>query len=110
MWIVVSFIKTNNIADCYVLYKSNNIYQVKNIVKINDMDKIIILCNIFLSKKPFYETPINSNIFNIYEVNNLSDELTLINLDEIKRKNMIIKLNDGQKIYVPILHSYSCYL
>lgn len=38
----------------------------------------------------------------------MSDELTLINLDEIKRKIMLIKLNDGQKISVPILHSHNC--
>jgi len=101
-------IKTNNIADCYVLCKNNNIYQVKNIVNVDDMDKIVILGNIFLSKKPFYETPINSNIFNIYEVDNLSDELTLINLDEIKRKTMLVKFNDGQKISVPLLHSHNC--
>lgn len=32
-------IKTNNIADCYVMCKNNNIFQVKNIVNVNDMDK-----------------------------------------------------------------------
>lgn len=63
-------LKTNNIADCYVLCKNSNIYQVKNIVNVNDMNKIGILGNVFLSKKPFYKTPINSNIFNIYEVDN----------------------------------------
>lgn len=72
------------------------------------MNKIVILGNIFLSKKSFYETPINSNIFNIYEVDNLSDELTLINLDEIKIKTMLVKLNDGKKISVPLLHSHNC--
>lgn len=80
-------IKTNTVADCYVLSIKNNIFQVKNIVNIKSTNKIALIGKVFQRQKPFYDTPISSTVFNVYEVDCLSKHLTFLFLDEIKKKN-----------------------
>jgi len=65
-------IKTTKTADCYVLIISNYVVKVINIAHLYTM---CIIGNKFSSKKPYYEQPINSEIFNKHEVDKLSKHM-----------------------------------
>lgn len=52
----------------------------------------------FLSKNPYYEQSINSEIFNIiYEVYKLSEYMCIIHFEKLKKK-----------IAIPIIHTNYC--
>lgn len=62
----------------------------------------------FLSKKPYYEQPINSEVFNIYEVDNLSEEMCIVHLEDLKKKIMLVDTLDKRRIAIPIIHTNHC--
>lgn len=67
--------------------------------------------NTFLSKKPYYEQPINSEIFNIYEVDKLSEYKRIIHFEELqkkKKKKIMLVDNWTKKITTPIIHTNHC--
>jgi len=55
-------------------------------------------------KSMLYEKPIDSTIFDIFVVKNLSHSLRTWNVSEIKKKVMLIKI-DGLSIAMSIVHT-----
>lgn len=55
-------------------------------------------------KELYYDSPISSTVFNIYEVDDLSSSYLYWSFDNIKNKVMVIEW-DGKKIAIPIIHS-----
>jgi len=101
-------IKTHNNAHNFLVSKNHKIFQVKNIVEVDNTNKIALVGHKFLSKNSYYEQHIDSYIFNIYKVDCLSSQITVIFLEEIKKKVMLVELKDGTKIAVPLIHSQNC--
>jgi len=101
-------IKTTKAADCYVLTNSNDIVKVINIAHIKNINIAVLMGKTFLSKKPYYEQPINSEVFNIYEVDNLSEEMGIVHFEELKKKIMLLDTLDKKRIAIPIIHTNHC--
>jgi len=95
-------------ADCYVLTIINDVVKVINIAHIKDTKILVLIGKIFLLKKPYYEQSINSEVFNIYEVDNLSEHLCIIHFEELKKKVMLVDKLDNKKIAIPVMHTNHC--
>lgn len=101
-------IKTTKAADCYVLTIRNDVVKVINVAHVKDINIAVLIGKTFLSKKPYYEQPINSEVFNIYEVDNLSEHMCIIHFEELKKKIMLVDTLDKKKIAIPIIHTNLC--
>jgi len=98
-------IKVDKIADSFFLTKTFDVVKVYNIVTLNSTyNDIIIVGKVFETKRAFYESPISSTVFNIYEVDDLSYSYLYWSFDNIKNKVMMIEW-DSKKIAIPIIHS-----
>lgn len=53
-----------------------------------------------------YDEPVDSTIFDIFIVKDLSSNLKSWNSSEIKKKKMMIVIHNGLSIAMPIIHSY----
>lgn len=96
-------IKTTCMADQFILTIDNNIMKVLNIAHTKDTNEVVFIGKIFQSKRPFYVQPLSSDIFNIYIVDNLSDELCWIPMKNLKKKVMLLE-KCNEKIALPIIH------
>lgn len=68
----------------------------------NEIDKIILIAKKFEHKEDFNKHPINSSYFGIYIVKQLSANLSLWFISEIKKKVMIFLLEE-KLIAIPFL-------
>lgn len=89
--------------DCYILSKSGEVVKCMNIINTTHQG-IIILGKVFNSVLPYYNKPMDSSIFNIFVVRNISDTLKHWILTDIKKKIMIIQHAD-QIIAIPLIHT-----
>lgn len=100
-------IDIKSIASCYIGFiKEKQLYMCKvvNICFINSVNVLIV--KFFSSIEPFFDNPINSIKLEIAIVNNLSNELVSINLNNINiKKYMILTNAKSLKIAYPVLHS-----
>lgn len=78
-----------------------------NIAYIPDSNKTVIVGKTYLSIKPYCEDPINSNILNIYLVEDWLNELIVIFLNQIKYKVILFDISEAKKITFPIMHTGS---
>lgn len=97
-------LKIKNNADSYFISNKNEIVKLINIRYTNETDKIILIGKKFEHKKDFYKQPINSSHFGIFIVKQLSTNLSLWSISEIKKKVMIFFFEE-KLIAIPFLHS-----
>lgn len=89
--------------ESYVLTKSGYIIKCLNIVKTPN-NKIMIIGKPFERKKSLFEKPVDSKIFNIFTVQNLSENLKCFEDCDIHKK-MLFLVHNGQSIVMPIVHT-----
>lgn len=88
---------------CLILDKFKiNVAKCINII--NTANGIVIMGKMFDSVIPYFESPIDSSVFNIFIVNNLSNILKQWKLTDIKKKLMFIQYAD-EMITMPIIHT-----
>ncbi|KAF0704492.1 Uncharacterized protein FWK35_00026665 [Aphis craccivora] len=80
--------------------------KVLNIYHTKDTNEIVFIGKMFQSKRPFYIQPLSSDIFNIYVVDNLSNELCWIPMKNFKKKVRLLE-KCNEKIALPIIHSFN---
>lgn len=95
-------INTLNNRENVILTISGQIVKCVNIAHHNN--KAIFVGQEFLQKYPVYNSPICSTKLDIYHVNNLSDTNSFWDINEIKKKMIIINFKN-QLIVIPIKHS-----
>lgn len=89
----------------YILTTSGEIVKVFNIVQTQGQNnKIMIIGRSFETKTALYEKPVDSTIFNIFVVNNLSEQLRCWEDCEIHKKLLFLK-HSGNLIVMPIIHT-----
>lgn len=96
-------VNVDNEKDCYILSKFGEVVKCMNIINTTHHG-IIILGKVFNSVLPYYNKPMDSSIFNIFIVRNISDTLKHWILTDIKKKIMIIQHAD-QIIAIPLIHT-----
>lgn len=96
--------KVDKIADSFFLTKTFDVVKVYNIVTLNSTYNDIIFGKVFETKRAFYDSPISSTVFNIYEVDDLPSSYLYWSFDNIKNKVMMIEWDD-KKIAIKIIHS-----
>lgn len=88
--------------DCYILSKAGEVVKCINII--NTANGIVIIGKMFDLVLPYFESPVNSSIFSIFLVNNLSNTSKQWKLSDIKKKLMFILYGD-EMITMPIIHT-----
>lgn len=71
---------------------------------VQTQNKIILIGRIFERKKSLYKNPVNSRLFNILIVNNLSKTLKYWNYFEIDKK-VILLTHEDLLIAMPVMHT-----
>jgi len=100
----VGKIKINISVDkeSYILAKNEEVVKCLNIVHIQN--NIILIGKKFELKTMLYEKPMDSTKFDIFIVKNLSDDLKIWDISEIKKKVMLIYDGKSSKS-MPIIHT-----
>lgn len=100
-------LKTNTDKDSYILTNCGQIIKCVNIahnIQTLNSKVPVIVGKQFLNMLPAYTKPLCSTILNIYKINNLSCNLKIWNITDIKYKMMVIKFKD-YTVAMPILHT-----
>lgn len=79
-------VKTHIEADSYLITKDNKIIKVINIIDNNKNSNLVILCKKFENGLPLFRNPIESIKLDMYVVSNLSTELNVYYMKDIKKK------------------------
>lgn len=95
-------IKTHVEADSYLITKENIIIKVVNIM--NYSNDVIILCKQFEKIEPLFRNPISSYMLDMYVVSQLSSELNVFHIQDIKKKMCIFPSNNNL-IALPLIHT-----
>lgn len=53
----------------------------------------------------FFETPIRSNVLNIYQSDGKTNSIRSYNISKVKCKMISIPLNDSDSVFIPLLHT-----
>ncbi|KAF0732693.1 Uncharacterized protein FWK35_00028767 [Aphis craccivora] len=103
--LIKNTLKLNTKVDreSYILTKSGEIIKCLNIVKTSN-NKIIIIGKSFERKTSLFEKPVDSKIFNIFIVQNLSENLKCFEDCEIHKK-MLFLVHNENSIVMPIVHT-----
>jgi len=59
---------------------------------------------LYKKKKQFYNNPVDSSLFDIYLVDQLSEELNELNINNVKKKVMVVTHN-SKSIALPLINS-----
>lgn len=93
-------------SDSYILTKSGDVFKCFNFVNTHGGNNVVIIGKIFKDKHSFYQIPIESSLFNIYIVKNLSRNFTFLMSSEMDCKIMLLNYyNDS--IALPVIHTMS---
>lgn len=97
-------LKTNVDADSYFCTINNEIVKLINIAhSTTNIENIVLIGRKFKEKTDFYVQPIKSSHLGIFSVKNLSKNLMCWNVNDVKKKVMILSYKNEQ-IVVPLLH------
>lgn len=88
--------------ESYILTKKGKVVKYLNIVQLEN--EIVLIGKIFEKNTMLYKKPVDSKIFDIFIVDNISNSLKSWNISELKKKVMLI-IHDGISIAMPILHT-----
>ena len=80
----------------------NNIFQVRNVATVNK--SIILICQKFGSKEPFFQYPLDSSKLNVVVVRNLEQDLVHFPTEEISAKVVLLPYKDGY-VSIPVIHT-----
>jgi len=96
-------LNVSNNSDCYILTKSNDVFKCFNFVNTYD-DNVVIIGRIFEEKHTFYKKPVDTSVFNINIVKNLSRNFCFLDSSEIYCKIMLLN-NCNSSIALPVIHT-----
>lgn len=96
-------INTSVIKESYVLTNNRKVVKCLNFVKTNQ-GSIKLVGTAFEIIIPLYKKPVDSTIFDIYIVKNLSNKLSCWDYLDIKKKIMLIE-HENNLIAMPIIHT-----
>ncbi|KAF0751214.1 Uncharacterized protein FWK35_00016045 [Aphis craccivora] len=97
------FIKVDIRADSFIMTNSKLIVKCVNIIQ-NSLGEIKLIGYSFNKQKPFYNTPIDSSVFDIYIVEDINKTLNCWKLTDIYKKVMLITFNTIE-VAIPIFHT-----
>jgi len=98
-------LNVSNNSDCYILTKSNDVFKCFNFVNTHD-NNVVIIGKIFEEKHKFYKKPVESSVFNINIVKNLSRNFIFLDSSEIDFKIMLLNYCNSS-IALPVIHTKS---
>jgi hypothetical protein len=90
-------------VNSYFCTKKHEIVKLVNITYSKISGNVILIGRQFKEKENFFLQPINSSLFVIYRVKNLSNNLKHWDISEAKTKMIIMPCND-ELVAVPLLH------
>jgi len=96
-------IKVDIRADSFIMTNSKLIVKCVNIIQ-NSLGEIKLIGYSFNKQKPFYNTPIDSSVFDIYIVEDINKTLNCWKLTDIYKKVMLITFNTIE-VAIPIFHT-----
>jgi len=95
---------TTKEPNCYFSTQSGEIVKITEIVSPMTSNNKIFIGKIFLNQEEMFVSPLKSSKLNIYNVNNLSQNLYKWDFFDIKMKMMIFHF-EGLVTAIPIIHS-----
>lgn len=95
---------TTKEPNCYFSIQNGEIVKITEIVSPTTSNNEMFIGKIFLNQEEIFISPLKSSKLNIYNVNNLSQNLYKWDLSDIKMKMMIFHF-EGVVTAIPIIHS-----